>query len=116
MGLAKNALWGTYGVADFVEDANPEAKAFGDAYRKLHPESPDSGWTFDGLHILAKAINDAHSTEPEKIRSAILAIKGYKGTEGEYNFDENGDGLHGYSIVVNEKGTKVFKQHIDVSA
>ncbi len=31
----------------------------------------------------------------------------------QYNFDENGDGLHGYNIVKNEKGTIVFDKHIE---
>jgi branched-chain amino acid transport system substrate-binding protein len=113
MGLAKNALYGAYGVADFLTDANPEAVAFTEAYRKKHPESPDSGWTYDALHILAKGINDAGGTEPEKIRAAILAIKGYKGTEGTYNFDENGDGLHGYNVEQNIDGKSVFMKRVE---
>jgi branched-chain amino acid transport system substrate-binding protein len=116
-GLAKNALWDTYGVADFTPDANDQSKAFTVAYGKAHPgEIPDNGWTYDGINILCNAINDAKSTDPEKIRSAILAIKGYKGTEGEYNFDQNGDGLHGYNIVKNVKGKAVFDQHIELTA
>ena len=50
---------------------------------------------------------------PGKIREAILSTKGYKGAEGEYNFDEFGDGLHGYNVVHNEKGTIVFDKHIE---
>jgi branched-chain amino acid transport system substrate-binding protein len=42
-----------------------------------------------------------------------LSIKGYKGAEGEYNFDEFGDGLRGYNIVRNEKGVIVFDKHIE---
>jgi len=113
MGLAKNALYGTFGVADFLTDANPQAVAFTEAYRKRHKEDPDSGWTYDGLHILANAINTAGSTDPEKIRAAILALKGYKGTEGEYNYDANGDGLHGYNIEQNVDGKTVFSKHIE---
>ena len=43
----------------------------------------------------------------------MLSIKGYKGAEGEYNFDKFGDGLHGYNIVRNDKGTIVFEKHIE---
>ena len=50
---------------------------------------------------------------PTKIREAILAIKKFPGAEGEYNFDQNGDGLHGYNIVKNDKGTIVFDKHIE---
>jgi len=112
-GLAKNALYGTYAVADFVEDSNPTAKAFADTYRAKHKESPDSGWTYDALTILAKGINDAKSTEPEKIRAAILAIKKFAGTEGEYNFDQFGDGLHGYNVVINNNDKIDYKEHIE---
>ena len=52
---------------------------------------------------------------PQAIRSAILAVRGYKGAEGTYNFDANGDGLHGYNIVKNEDGKIVFSKHIDFS-
>ena len=63
--------------------------------------------------MLAQAINKAGSTEPAKIREAILAIRKFPGAEGEYNFDQNGDGLHGYNIVKNEKGDIVFDKHIE---
>jgi branched-chain amino acid transport system substrate-binding protein len=112
-GLAKNALYGTYGIGDFVEDSNPTAKALGDAYRARFKDSPDSGWTYDAMTILAHAINAANSTEPAKIREAILAIRKFPGAEGEYNFDQNGDGLHGYNIVVNNNGKIDFKEHIE---
>lgn len=112
-GLAKAALYGTYGISDFVEDSNPTAKAFADAYRAVHTSSPDNGWTYDAMKILAHGINAANSTDPAKIREAILAIKKFPGAEGEYNFDENGDGLHGYNIVVNNEGKLDFKEHIE---
>jgi branched-chain amino acid transport system substrate-binding protein len=43
----------------------------------------------------------------------MLAIRGHKGAEGEYNFDKNGDGLHGYNIVKNEKGEIKFDKRLD---
>ena len=59
------------------------------------------------------AIKKAGKTDPAAIREAILAIRKHQGAEGEYNFDANGDGLHGYNIVRNEKGTIVFDKHIE---
>lgn len=113
--LAGNALHGTYGVTDFAADANPEARAFADRFEQLYKEKADVGaaWTYDGLLVLASGINRAGSTDPEKIRSAILSIQGFKGVEGEYRFDENGDGLHGYNIVKNESGRILFDRHIE---
>src|SRR5436305_3472745 len=113
--LAGPALYGTYGVADYAENSSEASKAFGKAYRDAYKSAPDnqSAWPYDAVTVLAAAINKAGTTEPAKIREAILAIKKYPGAEGEYNFDQNGDGLHGYNVVRNEKGTIVYDKHID---
>jgi len=113
--LAGPALFGTYGVADYAEDSSEASKAFGKAYRDAYKFAPDnqSAWPFDAITILSAAINKAGSTDPGKIREAILAIRKFPGAEGEYNFDGNGDGLHGYNVVRNEKGTIVYDKHID---
>ncbi|GAC1532765.1 MAG: ABC transporter substrate-binding protein [Ramlibacter sp.] len=117
MKLAGPALHGTYGVADYAEDSSPAAKAFGKAYRELAKVAPDnqSSWTYDAMNILCMAIKKAGSTDAQAIRAAIVAIRGYQGAEGVYNFDANGDGLHGYNVVKNEKGTIVFDKHVESS-
>ena len=113
--LAGPALYNTYGVADYAEDSSEGSKAFGKIYRDAVKVAPDnqSSWTFDAVNVLAQAINKAGSTDPAKIREAILATKKFAGAEGEYNFDQNGDGLHGYNIVKNDKGTITFDKHIE---
>jgi branched-chain amino acid transport system substrate-binding protein len=113
--LAGPALWGTYSVADYAVDSSPEAKEFANLYSAVSNVPPDnySSWTYDAIGVLTAAINKAGSTDPDKIRAAILSTKGYKGAEGEYNFDEFGDGLRGYNIVRNEKGVIVFDKHIE---
>ena len=113
--LAGPALYGTYGVADYAEDSSPGSKAFGKAYRDAYKVAPDnqSSWPYDAVTVLAAAINKAGSTDPQKIREAIVATKKFPGAEGEYNFDDKGDGLHGYNIVKNDKGNIVFDKHIE---
>lgn len=113
--LAGPALYGTFGVADYAEDSSEGSKNFGKIYRDAVKVAPDnqSSWPFDAINVLSAAINKAGSTEPAKIREAILATKKFPGAEGEYNFDQNGDGLHGYNIVKNEKGTIAFDKHIE---
>jgi branched-chain amino acid transport system substrate-binding protein len=113
--LAGPALWGTYAVTDFAVDSSPEAKEFAKLYAAVSSAQPDlqSAWPYDAIGVLSIGINKAGSTDPGKIRGAMLSIKGYKGAEGEYNFDQFGDGLHGYNIVRNEKGTIVFDKHIE---
>src|SRR6202042_2024604 len=113
--LAGPALYGTFGVADYAEDSSEASKAFGKVYRDAIKVAPDnqSSWPYDAVNVLAGAINKAGSTDPTKIREAILATRKFPGAEGEYNFDQNGDGLHGYNVVRNEKGTIVFDKHIE---
>jgi len=116
MNLAGRALYGTYGVADYALEASPAAHAFGERYQALYKSLPDlqSAWTFDAVHLIARGIADAGTTEPEAIRAALVAIRGYQGAEGEYNFDEKGDGLRGYNVVKNEDGKIVFNRRIEL--
>src|SRR6201996_2269416 len=113
--LAGPALYNTYGVADYAEDSSDASKAFGKIYRDSVKVAPDNqaSWTYDAINVLAQGINKAGSTAPGKIREAILSIKKFPGAEGEYNFDQNGDGLHGYNVVKNDKGNIVFDKHIE---
>ena len=113
--LAEEALWGTYGVSDFVVEANDESRRFAAAYRKKYGMEPDlySAWCYGGMHLLKHAIETAKTTDPEAVRAAMLGIRGLKGVEGTYNFNPNGDGVHGYNIVKNEKGKVVFIKHIE---
>jgi branched-chain amino acid transport system substrate-binding protein len=113
--LAGPSLYNTYGVADYAEESSDAARNFGKAYRGVMKLAPDnqSSWTFDAVTVLAKAINAAGKTDPKAIREALLAVRGHEGAEGTYNFDQNGDGLHGYNVVRNDKGNIVFDKRID---
>lgn len=113
--LAGAALYGTYGVADYAVDASPASKAFAVGYQKLYGQLPDnqSSWSFDAINLLALAIGNAKSTDPAAIRTAMLGIQGYKGAEGTYDFDQFGDGLHGYSVVQNQNGQINFIKYVE---
>jgi branched-chain amino acid transport system substrate-binding protein len=116
--LAGPALYNTYGVADYAEDSSAASKAFGKIYRDVAKVGADnqSSWTYDAITVLCMAINKAGKTDPTAIRDAILSIKKHAGAEGEYNFDANGDGLHGYNVVRNDKGNIVFDKHVESSS
>lgn len=115
LNLAGEALYGTYAVADFHSDASDATRAFAKKYRERYGINPDNfaSWSYDALRILAMAINNAKTTDREAVRSAILAIQGYKGLEGTYEFDAGGDGLHGYNVVKNDQGKVVFIKRVD---
>jgi hypothetical protein len=72
-------------------------------------------WPYDrGYRARGQVINKACSTDATKIREAILATKKFPGAEGEYNFDLNGDGLHGYKYREERQGQHaVFDKHIE---
>ncbi len=91
------------------------ARAFGKAYRAAMKVAPDnqSSWTFDAVTVLARRSTRLGKTDPQAIREALLAVRGHEGAEGTYNFDKNGDGLHGYNVVRNDKGNIVFDRRID---
>ena len=116
LNLGGRALYGTYGVADYAVDATPASKAFGDKYLALYKALPDnqSSYAFDAVNLIARAVADAGGTDPEKLRAALAGIKGFAGAEGEYNFDDKGDGLRGYNVVRNENGKVVFDRRIEV--
>jgi branched-chain amino acid transport system substrate-binding protein len=113
--LAGPALEGAYAASDFHRDANGAAKAYSEKYEAAYKTAPDffSAWAYDAVTILSRAIDTAKSVEPGKIREAILATRGVEGAEGTYNFDQNGDGLHGYNVVRNERGSVKFIKRVD---
>lgn len=98
--LAGNAVNGTYGVSDFVANGNPQAKAFTAKYVAKFHSQPDlfGGWVYDAINVLSKVIAK-DGTSGAAIQKGIRTVHGYKGVEGTYDFNKNGDGLHGYSVV-----------------
>jgi branched-chain amino acid transport system substrate-binding protein len=118
MKLAGSALYGSYSIADFSPGSSPEAQTYESKYKAKYKIEPDlySAWAYDSVRLLALAIKNANSTKPDDIAKALHNIKGYKGVEGTYTFDKNGDGLHGYNIVKNDQGKIVFVKHIDFAS
>ena len=110
--LAGDALYGTFGVTDFHVEASPTSKAFAAAYKAKFNQDPDlyAAWCYDAVIVFAEAMKKAPDLKPENLRKAILGIQKFPGAEGEYNFDQNGDGLDHYHIAQNENGSiKYFK-------
>ncbi|HYA91965.1 MAG TPA: ABC transporter substrate-binding protein [Thermodesulfobacteriota bacterium] len=110
--LAGDSLYGTYGVADFNADASPTSKAFAAAYKAKFNQEPDlyASWCYDAVMVFAEAMKRSPDFKPENLRKAILEIQKFPGAEGEYNFDQNGDGLDHYHVVRNVNGNiKYFK-------
>ena len=86
--LAGPALYGTYGVVDYAVDSSPEAKEFAQSYTAITKLQPDiySSWTYDAIGVLCDAMKRAGSTEPDKLRAAILATRGLQGGRRRIQF------------------------------
>jgi len=102
--LAGDALYGTYGVADFHIDGNEKSKKYSETYKAKYGLDPDfySAWCYDSVYVLAEALKNSPDTKPETVQAALRNIKNFEGVEGVYNFDNNGDGLDQYHIVTND--------------
>ena len=111
--LAQDAAEGIYGVGDGVPYQSEANAKFSDSFNEIHGKIPDgnAAWVYDAINVLAMAIEKSGSTEPAKIREGILSIQGYEGAEGVYDFEEDGDGLHGYTLVQIKDGKQeILKQ------
>ncbi|WP_108649549.1 ABC transporter substrate-binding protein [Dongshaea marina] len=72
-------------------------------------ESDLNALAYDGMNILAAAIERAGSREPHKIRDALASTKNFQGVYGKISFDANGDAIkpvgisrftrHSYELV-----------------
>lgn len=71
-GAASRAAWATE-----IAEGRPAAKAIAEAFRVRYnePMTENSARSFTAILALAQAINNAKSTDPEKIREALAALK-----------------------------------------
>ena len=65
------------------------------------------GYAYDGIQLVARAIESAKSADPKKIRDALEATKGYVGVTGIYTFapaDHLGLGTDSFRMLVIRNG------------
>jgi branched-chain amino acid transport system substrate-binding protein len=94
-------------VNDFAEKSTIDFIAkWKQKYGVQPPYDTASG--YDGLKILALAINQAKSLEGEKIMNQILSIKDYKGAIGTITMQPNGDGITPMYIMRYDENGKLM--------
>jgi len=74
------------------EQPTPNTEKFINAYKaKYNDELPDlfAAQGYDALMLIAKAIKDADSAEPEKFKDTLAQTKNYDGVSGSITFQEN---------------------------
>lgn len=68
---------------------SPEAQSFKEQYTTAYggePESVFAALGFDGINLMADAMNRAGSTEGAAVRDALASTQGFKGVTGEISY------------------------------
>ncbi|SHG70218.1 amino acid/amide ABC transporter substrate-binding protein, HAAT family [Thermosyntropha lipolytica DSM 11003] len=73
------------------DQPSPETEAFLKKYREKYGEEPDmfSAQYYDAVMILAKAMEDAKSTDPKVFKNELAKLKDYLGVSGKTTFLPN---------------------------
>lgn len=88
------AVEGTVIATAFHPDApDPEVRRFDAAFEKRYGAKPDVGAAlgYDAVRVLAQAMREAQSTEPDKVAAAMHRLTGFRGVTGAFSFDEAGN-------------------------
>jgi branched-chain amino acid transport system substrate-binding protein len=96
---------------DSEHAASPVAEHFLKEYRDWKKAEPAAvtALGYDGYLVALDAMKRAGSIEPQKIRDAIAATKGFVGVTGIVTLDENGDATKSAFIKSVQGGKFVFK-------
>lgn len=104
--LAGDAAEGVLSANDFVP-SNPDGRvqAFVKTYQAKYNMLPEiwAATYYDAVHLAAKALNDAGSAEPDKIRAAYAKLQ-HTGVLASYRCDERGNCNHQILIVEIKNG------------
>jgi len=99
-------------VADVLPKKHPQKALlvkYANDYKTHYKEDPSTfgGHAYDAYVILLKAVEQAKSTDTEKVRTAIESLKGVVGTGGIFNFsttDHNGLNVDAFEMLTVKKG------------
>ena len=85
----------------FVGKDDPVNKRFVDAFKAKNGRDPDqfAAQAYDTMQIVAEAIDRAGSTDPDKLREALLATK-HNGVMGPFTFSPGRDPASTEGVVV----------------
>ena len=112
--LAGEAGEGAISSSDFVpSNSDPASREFVKKYEAATKTEAElyAATYYDAVYFLAKAITQAGSTDPQKIREAFGRVT-YKGILADYKCEANGDCNHQILIVEIQKGQPVVKSAV----
>lgn len=115
--LDYTTMEGGYFTAHYSsEDPRPEITNWVTKFKEKYNTEPDSFATlaYDGTKLLLKAIEDANSNDPTKIRDAMQAIKDFPVVSGNISFDADGNPIKSATILqVQKDGSYKFVTHVN---
>lgn len=104
--LAGSSGEGVISASDFISDnPDPNVQAFVKSYKAKYKDDPElyAATYYDAVKLVARAINDAGSADPQKVRAAFAGID-TAGVLAGYKCDAVGDCNHQTNIVEIRKG------------
>ncbi|MDI6709957.1 MAG: ABC transporter substrate-binding protein [Bacillota bacterium] len=92
------------------DDPRPEVKQWVEKFQAKYGSKPDSFATlaYDATKLLLKAIEDAKSTDPAKIKEAMQNIKDFPVVSGKVTFDEQGNPVKS-AVILQVQKDKTYK-------
>jgi len=98
-----------------IEDKDPVALKFAEAYKQEYAEDPDmqAALGYDAAMLIIDAIKRANSAEPEKIKDALAKTKDFHTVSGIITFDEQHNPIKSSVVVEIKDGKQIFREKIN---
>ena len=110
MKIGGTAVEGSISYAGFSpEQPTPNTEKFINAFKaKYSNELPDlfAAQGYDALMLIAKAIKDAKSADPEKFKDTLATTKNYDGVSGTITFQASREPIKSPVYLLEVKGGK----------
>ena len=93
---AADAAEGVYFTSPYPgNNANDQTRTFAAAYKARWGDDPEvhGANTYDGTNMLLMAMDKADPLTPENVAAEMHKICGYKALQGEFCYDQNGEGI-----------------------
>lgn len=98
-----------------IEDQSPKVVEFVNAYKAKYNKEPDAfaALAYDAVQLLAQAIKNANSTNPEDIKNALANIKDFEGVTGKMTIDKQHNPVKAGVIIEFKDGKQVMNTRIE---
>lgn len=96
------------------QDTDPQVVAFVEAFKAKYNKEPDAfaALGYDCAQLLAQAIKDADSTDPQKITDALANIKDFVGVTGKMTIDDQHNPIKAGVVIEFKDGTQTVNTRI----